>query len=154
MVRVLVTSRLTFHTPRLAEVGRRRSILRMLRHSPVVSFFLASMAFLSGCGKDTRSEMAHASQRSGGLASEQIWKVGNGSEPQDLDPQTVTGVTEHKIIMALFEGLASEDPKDLHPVPGLAESWDISEDGKIYTFRLRPNLKWSNGDPIVASEII
>jgi oligopeptide transport system substrate-binding protein len=98
--------------------------------------------------------MANASQRSGGLASEQIWKVGNGSEPQDLDPQTVTGVTEHKIIMALFEGLASEDPKDLHPVPGLAESWDISEDGKIYTFRLRPNLKWSNGDPIVASEII
>jgi oligopeptide transport system substrate-binding protein len=80
--------------------------------------------------------------------------MGNGSEPQDLDPQTVTGVTEHKIISALFEGLASEDPKDLHPVPGLAEKWDISEDGKVYTFHLRPNLKWSNGDPIVAGEIV
>ena len=80
--------------------------------------------------------------------------MGNGTEPQDLDPQTVTGVPEHKIIMSLFENLVAEDPKDLSPVPGLAERWDISEDGKVYTFHLRPNLKWSNGDPIVASEIV
>jgi oligopeptide transport system substrate-binding protein len=126
----------------------------MPRYPALLTLFAAASALLSGCGKDTRSEMASASKPSGGLAAEQIWKVGNGSEPQDLDPQTVTGVPEHKIIMGLFEGLATEDPKDLHPVPGLAESWDISEDGKVYTFHLRPNLKWSNGDPIIASEIV
>jgi oligopeptide transport system substrate-binding protein len=109
---------------------------------------------LLGCGKHTPSELAGANKPAGGLAAEQIWKVGNGTEPQDLDPQTITGVPEHKIIMALFDGLATEDPKDLHPVPGLAESWEISDDGKVYTFHLRPNLKWSNGDPIIASEII
>jgi oligopeptide transport system substrate-binding protein len=126
----------------------------MLRYSSLLSLFAALMVFLSGCGKDTRSEIAHASHPPGGGSAGQVLRMGNGSEPQDLDPQTVTGVTEHKIIMALFEGLASEDPKDLHPVPGLAESWDISPDGKVYTFHLRPDLKWSNGDPILASEIV
>jgi oligopeptide transport system substrate-binding protein len=86
--------------------------------------------------------------------SPMIFRVGNGAEPQDLDPQAVTGEPEHKIIMALFEGLVTEDPKDLHPIPGLAESWNISEDGLIYTFHLRPNLKWSNGDPITADDFL
>ncbi len=83
-----------------------------------------------------------------------IWRVGNGTEPQDLDPQTVTGVPEHKIIMALFEGLVAEDPKGEQPVPGLAESWDISPDGLVYTFHLRPGLQWSNGDPITAGGMV
>lgn len=83
-----------------------------------------------------------------------IWKVGNGTEPQDLDPQAVTGVPEHKLMMAFFEGLASEDPKDLSPVPGIAERWDISPDGKVYTFHLRANAKWWDGSPILASELV
>jgi len=56
--------------------------------------------------------------------------------------------------MALFEGLASEDPHDLHPVPAVAESWEISPDGTVYTFHLRASAKWSNGDPIVADDFI
>lgn len=83
-----------------------------------------------------------------------VWRVGNGSEPQDLDPQTVTGVPEHKIMMALFEGLVGEDPQDLHAVPGLAETWEISDDGLVYTFHLRPDAKWSNGHPITAVQVV
>ena len=129
----------------------------MLRRSFVLPALTAAFLLFSGCGERkpaTKGTDAKAGRSSGGMAAEQVWKVGNASEPQDLDPQTVTGVPEHKIIMALFEGLASEDPKDLHPVPGLAEKWDISADGLVYTFHLRPNLKWSNGDPILASEIV
>lgn len=126
----------------------------MLRYLPVPPLCAIAIVLFSGCGKRDPLLENSSSSSPGGVAAEQILKIGNGTEPQDLDPQTVTGVPEHKIIMALFEGLASEDPKDLHPVPGLAESWDISEDGKVYTFHLRPNLKWSNGDPIVASEIV
>jgi len=88
------------------------------------------------------------------LAKPMIFRVGNGAEPQDLDPQSVTGVPEHKIIMGLFEGLVTEDPKDLHPLPGLAESWNISEDRLIYTFHLRANLKWSNGEPLTAADFV
>jgi len=83
-----------------------------------------------------------------------VFRVGNGAEPQDLDPQAVTGDIEHRIIMALFEGLVTNDPQDLHPVPGQAESWEISEDGRVYTFHLRAGLKWSNGDPITADDFV
>lgn len=86
--------------------------------------------------------------------SPMVLRLGNGAEPQDLDPQAVTGEPEHKILMALFEGLLSADPKDLHPIPGQAESWEISEDGRIYTFHLRAGLKWSNGDPITTADFI
>src|SRR4051812_28750909 len=75
----------------------------------------------------------------------QILYQGNAAEPQDIDPQAVSGVPEHFIIVALFEGLVSEDPKDLHAVPGVAERWDITDEGKTYTFHLRHNARWSDG---------
>ncbi|MBI3877613.1 MAG: peptide ABC transporter substrate-binding protein [Verrucomicrobia bacterium] len=85
---------------------------------------------------------------------EQIFHKGNGAEPQDLDPAIVTGVTEHHVIMSLLEGLVIEDPKDLHPIPGVAEKWDISADGTVYTFHLRKNAKWSNGAPVTAKDFL
>jgi oligopeptide transport system substrate-binding protein len=85
---------------------------------------------------------------------EQILHKGNGQEVQDLDPQIVNGVGEYNVISALLEGLVSEDPHDLHPVPGVAERWDISPDGRTYTFHLRPNAKWSNGDPVTAHDFV
>jgi len=54
--------------------------------------------------------------------------------------------------MALFEGLTSLDPKTLEPLPACAESWDLSEDGKVYTFHLRKNLKWSNNQPLTSQD--
>jgi oligopeptide transport system substrate-binding protein len=108
--------------------------------------------FIAGCGKNNSAGNFDAVGADGKKLM--VWRVGNGSEPQDLDPQTVTGVPEHKLIMALFEGLVAEDPQDLHTVPGLAESWEISEDGLVYTFHLRPAAKWSNGDPIIAGDVV
>jgi oligopeptide transport system substrate-binding protein len=85
---------------------------------------------------------------------EQILHLGNLSEPKDLDPHVVTGVTEHNIIAALLEGLVAEDPRDLHPVPGMAERWDVSPDGTVYTFHLRDSARWSNGDPVTAHDFV
>ena len=126
------------------------------RHVLLVTSVAAIFAF-AGCGKKDSGSAATAAAAKAAAADRtapQIWKVSNGAEPQDIDPQTVVGSPELKLCQAFFEGLLTEDPKDLHPVPGLAESWDISADGKVYTFRLRPNLKWSNGDPILASDIV
>jgi len=81
-------------------------------------------------------------------------RIGNGAEPQDLDPHTTTGVPEHRIASALFEGLVSLDPGDLHPVPAAAESWTMSEDGLVYTFTLRADAAWSNGDPVTAQDFV
>lgn len=77
---------------------------------------------------------------------------GNGTDPQELDPHIVTGVPEHHILTALLEGLVLKDPSTLEPTPGVAERWEVSSDGKIYTFHLRHNAKWSNGDPVTAHD--
>lgn len=79
---------------------------------------------------------------------------GNGTEPQSLDPHIATGVPEHHIITALMEGLMSKDSKTLAPKAGVAESWDISDDGRVYTFKLRETARWSNGDPHNAHDYV
>lgn len=88
------------------------------------------------------------------FSSPQILNIGNGSEPKDLDPQLVTGIPEFQIIQNLFEGLVGKDPKTLAPTPGVAESWTLSKDGKVYTFKLRKNAKWTNGEPVTAKDFI
>jgi len=76
----------------------------------------------------------------------------NATEPKTLDPQLATGEPEHRILSAVFEGLARLEGRSLEPVPGVAESWDISGDGKTYTFHLRPNARWSDGHPVTAHD--
>lgn len=83
-----------------------------------------------------------------------ILLYGNGAEPQDLDPQTVTGVPENKLINAFFEGLVSYGNEETDTVGGVAERWDISPDGLTYIFHLRANAKWSNGDPVTATDFV
>lgn len=85
---------------------------------------------------------------------QQVFHVGNGTEPSGIDPHATTGMPEFHIQMALFEGLASKHPKTLEPVPGVAESWTISDDGKQYTFKIREDAKWSNGDELVAEDFV
>lgn len=121
--------------------------------SPLPRALLLSLAIiLAGCGKNPAPASSGADATTAqGL---KILNLGNGVEPQDLDPQSVNGAPEHRIFMALFEGLVTEDPKDLHPVPGQAESWEISPDGLVYTFHLRAGLKWSDGVPLVANDFV
>ena len=85
---------------------------------------------------------------------EGILHYGNGSEPQGLDPHVVTGVPENHLIRALFEGLAVKNPYTLEPEPGVAESWDISEDGLTVTFHINPRARWSNGDAVTAHDYV
>jgi oligopeptide transport system substrate-binding protein len=77
----------------------------------------------------------------------------NGTEPQSLDPAQIQGVPEHRLFMALFEGLAIFNPKTSKAEPGLAESWKVSADGKTYTFKLRKAV-WTDGTPITAQQVV
>ena len=85
---------------------------------------------------------------------DQVLHYGNGSEPQGLDPHVVTGVPENHLIRALFEGLAVKNPYTLEPEPGVAESWEFSEDGRVITFHINPAAKWSNGDSMTAEDYV
>jgi oligopeptide transport system substrate-binding protein len=99
------------------------------------------LSFLGGCTGKTKLES-------------DVIVIGNGAEPKDLDPAITTGVPEHHIIQNLFEALVSVHPETLDPVPGVAESWKVSKDGKEYVFKLRTNAKWSNGDPVTAEDFV
>ncbi|MDB6068302.1 MAG: oppA [Pedosphaera sp.] len=78
----------------------------------------------------------------------------NGAEPESLDPAIVTGQPDLRVVSAIFEGLTRLDAKTSDPVPSLAERWEISPDGRMYTFHLRPNLMWSTGEPITAEDVV
>jgi oligopeptide transport system substrate-binding protein len=87
------------------------------------------------------------------LAEEQVVYRGNGEEPETLDPHLAQGVPATRILRDLFEGLTAESAAgDL--VPGAALRWNISRDARTYTFYLRRDLVWSNGDPLRADDFV
>jgi len=87
------------------------------------------------------------------LAREQVLRRDNREEPQTLDPHLAEGVPASHILRDLFEGLTAESP-DGRVIPGAAVRWNISRDGKTYTFYLRRDARWSNGDPVTAQDFV
>jgi oligopeptide transport system substrate-binding protein len=78
----------------------------------------------------------------------------NGTEIKTVDPNMANGVPEGRIIREVFEGLCTWHPTDLHPIPGVAESWAISADKKTYTFHLRDNALWTDRTPVTAEDFV
>ena len=87
------------------------------------------------------------------LEAEKVLKRSIQSSPETLDPHTSIGIHPLMVIRDLFEGLTNAAP-DNGVLPGVAEKWDISEDGKHYTFYLRKNAKWSDGSPLLAKHFV
>ncbi len=114
-----------------------------------LSTFLVSLIVFGciSCGEKTKTPVQIGNETG-------ILHKGNGSEPSDVDPHTTTGMPEYHIQMAIFEGLVGKHPKTLEIIPAVAESWTISDDGLIYTFKIRDNAKWSNGDKLTAHDFV
>jgi oligopeptide transport system substrate-binding protein len=79
--------------------------------------------------------------------------IGNGGEPGSLDPHKVSGNWENRVVGEYLEGLVAEDI-NAAPIPGQAESWDVSEDGLTYTFHLRDDAVWTDGQPVTAQNFV
>ncbi len=88
--------------------------------------------------------------RSGGPPVDLAWTA--GGEVTTLDPGAMTALNDGRVAGALFEGLTVLDPADLEPRPGVAERWEVSDDGLTYTFFLRPEAKWSDGRAVTADD--
>jgi oligopeptide transport system substrate-binding protein len=101
------------------------------------------------------SHSAYAAEVPAGtkLSKKQILNRGNGAETPTIDPQKVEDVQGNNIAQDLFEGLVRDDSNG-KIVPGGASDWYVSKDGLTYTFQLRKNAKWSNGDPITAHDYV
>jgi oligopeptide transport system substrate-binding protein len=104
------------------------------------------LALLSSCSK--RETAADEGVRTRTLL------VGNAAEPATLDPHALNAYTDMRVAMALFEGLTVLDEATAKPLPGAAERWEVSADGLVYTFHLRANGKWSNGEPVTADDFV
>lgn len=108
-------------------------------------FLLASL-ILTACGGGSNLSRVEQGTIDG------VLHYGNGTNIQTTDPHIATGLPEHHVISSIFEGLTTKNPYTLEPEPGVAERWDISDDGLTYTFYLRENALWSNGDLITAED--
>ena len=86
-------------------------------------------------------------------AEEDILVVGQVAEPKALDPHTVTAVNDFRILVNLYDGLVQFQDGSLDVEPALAESWEISDDGTVYTFNLREDVSFHDGTPFNAEAV-
>jgi oligopeptide transport system substrate-binding protein len=84
----------------------------------------------------------------------QVMHYISGSEPESLDPHVSTGQPETRIYIALFEGLTEYHPVTSEPIPSIAERWEANDNNTEFTFHLRRNARWSNGDAITARDFV
>ena len=121
-----------------AAPGRGKTLL-----AGVAAFSLLALA-LAGCTQKASRPPCPAGQV--------CLQMGNGSEPASLDPHKITGTWEDRIVSDLMVGLTTDD-KDGKSVPGMAERWTTSPDGKTWTFYLRDAV-WSDGVPVTADDFV
>jgi oligopeptide transport system substrate-binding protein len=120
-----------------------------MRRRPWTAAALA-LALLVGCA---RSPEGARLQAQAGADAAATLLLGNGTGPDSLDPQKARANEAHAVLRDLYECLTSLD-SNAAPAPGVATSWDTSTDGRTYTFHLRPEARWSNGDPVVAADFL
>jgi oligopeptide transport system substrate-binding protein len=121
------------------------------RFLSILAVAAAALAAAACGGGNNSTSPGTGGSGSGAAAGEQVITVAWGAEPPSLDPGLATDVTSSNILLNIMDPLVILGD-DLEPVPSLAESWDVSEDGKTVTFHLRSDGKWTNGDPVTAED--
>jgi oligopeptide transport system substrate-binding protein len=112
-----------------------------------------STVFAGACEQLERPETnAFYSETKPPRAQEFRWS--NGKMPASFDPARASAPPETDIVRAIYEGLTEIDPKTLEAVPGIAVRWESSEKAKVWTFDLRRDAKWSNGEPVTAEDFV
>lgn len=117
------------------------------RAARLLAVLAVAAVSLAGCAPRPPGQTGQAGGQ--GLAPQQVLRFNLGGEPPTLDPALAEDNVAGTVIYQMFEGLVQRSPEG--PMPGIAESWDVSPDGLTYTFHLR-QARWSNGDPVTAGD--
>ena len=112
-------------------------------------FLLLFPILLFSCNSSDESKVDSNGDKS---PRREILRTNIGNEPPTLDWSRSTDSTSYTILINIMDGL-TKFGDDFKPVPALAESWQISEDGKIYTFKLRPGVNWTDGKPLKSKDL-
>jgi ABC-type oligopeptide transport system substrate-binding subunit len=116
-----------------------------------VAFGLIFSTLLSGCFLAAKVEPYYG-RVSPRQSQEFHWS--NGGLPQTFDPAFAAAPPDTDLVRAIFEGLTEYDPKTLTPVPAVATRWEPANGGREWTFYLRDDARWSNGEPVTASDFV
>jgi oligopeptide transport system substrate-binding protein len=121
----------------------------------LVTGLLGALALAAaGCGGGEETGGGAGTTGGGGEAANQTFTIAWGAEPPSLDPGLATDTTSANVILNLMDPLVRLNPDTNEAEPSLAESWDVSEDGKTVTYHLRSDGKWTNGDPVTAGDFV
>jgi ABC-type oligopeptide transport system substrate-binding subunit len=124
--------------------------LQRLRWTTVYALFLVVCLVHTGCFNEEPSIYYGKSIRPG--AQEFRWS--DGGLPRTFDPAFAAAPPDTDAVRALFEGLTDYDPRTLAPIPAVATRWESSHEGRVWTFYLRDNARWSNGEKVIAADFV
>src|SRR5439155_24821662 len=106
------------------------------------------------CGGGGGGGGGGSSTGGGGEAANQVLHMAWGAEPPSLDPGLATDTTSSNIILNIMDPLVRLNPTTNAAEPSVAQSWDVSSDGKTVTYHLRKDGKWTNGQPVTAKDFV
>src|SRR5215204_2947762 len=126
-------------------------MFRRSRFSSICSLLVAACLTHTGC-----FSAAEPSTYYGKVVTprSQEFRWSNGGLPQTFDPAFAAAPPDTDAVRALFEGLTDYDPQTLTPIPAVATRWESSNDGRVWTFYLRDNARWSNGEKVTAQDFV
>lgn len=128
----------------------RTSRIKRLRWVQVYALFLVFCLVHTGCFNEEPS--TYYGKIVAPRAQEFRWS--DGGLPQTFDPAFAAAPPDTDAVRALFEGLTDYDPQTLAPIPAVATRWESSHDGRVWTFYLRDNARWSNGEKVTAADFV
>jgi oligopeptide transport system substrate-binding protein len=137
----------------MPHVASATSLLAIGRTAPRVGPSVRVIAMLAGAAALLLLSACSGGSAPSSASAGNILLRGNGPDPDSLDPQRARAVGAQAVLRDLCEGLTTF-AKDASTAPGVATAWTASADGKTYTFNLRDNARWSNGDPVIAADFV
>jgi oligopeptide transport system substrate-binding protein len=123
----------------------------------VLGTTLIAALFVCGCADSGDVQLASSTEKYFGNVKPpagNVLRFNNGAEPQSTDPALMTGQPDGRVARMIFEGLTTPDAQTLAPEPAMATRWEMSEDGRTYTFHIRPGVTWSDGSPLDANDFL
>lgn len=132
-------------------ITRKRFYHRKLRTSVVSLLLLALALSHAGCFLNEKLERYYGRVV---VPREQKFNWSDGGLPQTFDPAFAAAPPDTDLVRAIFEGLTDYDPHSLTPVPAVALRWETSNSGRVWTFYLRDDARWSNGESVIASDFV
>ena len=124
---------------------------RNLRAWLASALLLALMLSHAGCFLDEKVEPYYGRVA---VPRSQEFHWSDGGLPQTFDPAFAAAPPDTDLVRAIFEGLTDYDPRTLTPVPAVATRWEESNGGRVWTFYLRDDARWSNGEPVIAADFV